>query len=169
MDSTDIDHTGELRRLEPEYPKEVSDAIIAAAMQSGSELAVGRISWRTPIEDQICYCDFSTRVFVGQPAVGLPGPPTCSYDLQIKSEGADYSETVPVSQYIKPGEIDRFQIVLFCDSPSSHRFRCVLRSTTDIIFRSPMISIDYFTNASGGIVHAPGLASNLTTEGLACL
>lgn len=149
VDSTDIDLAGVLQQLESEYPKVLSDAIIASAEQSGSVLAAGRISWMKPNEDEVCYCDFSTRVFVGQPAVGLPGPPTCSYDLQIKSDGANYSETVPVSQYIKPGENDRFQIVIFCESPSSHRFRCVLRSTTDVVFTSPMISMDYFVTASG--------------------
>lgn len=147
-DDAHIDLTAELRSIESQYPATIVAAIASSANEAKSILAVGQITWKDETSGESHCCDFATRVFVGQTGYGLPAPPSSVYDLQMRSDSDAYSETVPVSHNIKPGETDRFQIVLFCDSASLHQFRLTLRSTSDVVFESPLITMDYFVQRS---------------------
>ncbi len=146
--SKEIEVSEELKRIDELYPKNVAARISQVAELEHVVMAVGEISWQeTPMGDRRS-CKFSTFVFVGPAGLGVPAPPSCIYDLRLHTNDEHYWETVPVSHEIKPGETDRFQVVLFCDTPTEHRFKVCLSSTTGKVFESPDITLEMFVPAS---------------------
>lgn len=54
---------------------------------------------------------------------GSPSVPETGYQLELRSGGGPYETECPVSQFIQPGEADRFLIRIAAPQTSSHRFR----------------------------------------------
>lgn len=52
--------------------------------------------------------------------VGAPAPPSYQYDIQLRVYGERYTVRKPISQVLKPGEIDRFNVRIHCDKSARH-------------------------------------------------
>lgn len=59
--------------------------------------------------------------------MGIPRPPTYSYDTAFEIERRNYQKRVQISQELQPGDADRFTIRIAAEKSSFHRFRVTLR------------------------------------------
>jgi pimeloyl-ACP methyl ester carboxylesterase len=126
-----------------DYPSDLVKRIEEAANRTKLVTAVGEVSWTESIDGPRKACPFTTDIYIGARRYGLPGPPSYIYDLQLKSDATSYIDTVPVSQVIMPGSTDRFQIALYCDTPSEHSFTVTLKSTEGVVL-STEIALEVF-------------------------
>ena len=67
------------------------------------------------------------RVEIGGPCLGLPGPPSYSYNVRFEVDGVDYMKRVPISQWLGAGATDRFLLFIGAERSSVHDFDLVLR------------------------------------------
>jgi len=61
-------------------------------------------------------------------------PPSASYAAELRSFGADYRVSVPISHMLAPGEADRIKLTLTADQSSMHTMRVDIRSMEKIIY-----------------------------------
>ena len=61
---------------------------------------------------------------------GIPAPPSYQYDIQLRVHGDSYAVRKPISQVLKPGEIDRFNVRIHCDKSARHIMNVSLRDIT---------------------------------------
>ena len=80
--------------------------------------------------------------------LGVPKPPTYTYDTSFETSQADYERRVQISHEIKPGDTDRFTVKVGIGRSSRHRFRAVVRDITGRILRSPLIEMTGFVPRS---------------------
>jgi hypothetical protein len=62
---------------------------------------------------------FKTDVFLSEPGVGAPAPPTYTYDVFLRAGKSGYVERKAISQEIKPGEVDHFLLRVATDRSSA--------------------------------------------------
>jgi hypothetical protein len=74
--------------------------------------------------------------------VGAPIPPTFQYNAELRLSGQDYVVDVPISHYLKPGEVDRFNIRVGVLQSSRHTFRLRLSYNNDQSVLSEPIQLD---------------------------
>ena len=51
---------------------------------------------------------------------GVPAPPSYQYDIELRVCGESYTVRKPISQVLKPGEIDRFNARIHCEKSARH-------------------------------------------------
>lgn len=84
-------------------------------------------------------------------AAASPPPATPAAAVTLRESGDNYEVRAELSQYLKAGEPDRFQIALSAPRTSSHRFRLKLIYGETGVIRSGPIQLDYFRpRADGG-------------------
>ncbi len=66
-----------------------------------------------------------------QNLAGVPAPPTWEYNAWLRTEGSDYNVEVPISHYVKTGEVDRFIINIGMAQSAHHQFRLRLYYNND--------------------------------------
>jgi hypothetical protein len=140
-----VDLEGKLATAD--YPGDLASRIAEAADRDKVVTAVGEVSWTESIAGSRKTCRFITDVYIGPNLYGFPGPPSFIYDVQLRSDATSYMETVPVSQIITPGSTDRFQVALYCDTSSEHRFTVILKSTETVVL-SAEIDLEMFVPRS---------------------
>lgn len=73
---------------------------------------------------------FSDGIFLTVPwECGSAMDPTEEYTTKLRTEGSNYNINIPVSQFIKKEEVDRFLIKLGVEKASFHSFKVKLRTT----------------------------------------
>ena len=77
---------------------------------------IGKIVYQTENEERRSLW-FKTRVILDHP-VGAPAPPEYKYDLFLEAGKSDYKKYIPISQYLRPGEVDHFLIRIASDKSS---------------------------------------------------
>ena len=84
------------------------------------------------------------RVEIGGPRLGLPGPPSYSYNVRFDVDGTGYTRRVPISQWLAPGTTDRFLIYIGADKSSVHDFDLVLRFNDSQQIESKRVNLAIF-------------------------
>lgn len=93
---------------------------------------------------------FSTRVWLyNANLLGLPLPPTYHYTTKFEVNGTNYERRIPLSQALKPGEADRFNIKIGMDKSSRHFFRLRLADNEGYELESPAIQLMAFVPRAG--------------------
>lgn len=75
------------------------------------------------IEAQKCHYSikFSAPIFLYDYSLaGAPFPPSYQYDISLQVSGENYTVRKAISQELKPGEIDRFNLRIHCHQSSRH-------------------------------------------------
>ncbi len=62
--------------------------------------------------------------------VGLPRPPSATYDVTFETEATSYQRRVPISHDLQPGAVDRLAIKVAIRQSSSHNFSPTVREIT---------------------------------------
>jgi len=107
---------------------------------NGGALVVGELEY-TQLDSEGCESrqtyNFSVPVSIFGPAPGAPRPPTYTYNVRLKVDADSYTVTVPISQSIGAGKVDRFLVYIATDKSSLHEFDVLLRynETEEIISR----------------------------------
>lgn len=86
----------------------------------------------------------SARVEIGRPGLGLPGPPSYSYNVRLEVDGSDYQRRVPISQWLAPKTTDRFLLYVGADKSSVHDFDLILRYNESNEIRSRPVHLSLF-------------------------
>jgi hypothetical protein len=60
---------------------------------------------------------------------------SATYQVALEVSKRGYTRTVPIEQYLKPGDVDRFEIVVDVAKSSLHRFRLSLHTNDGHEFR----------------------------------
>jgi hypothetical protein len=84
------------------------------------------------------------RVEIGGPGLGLPRPPSYSYNVRFDVDGVDYVKRVPISQWLAAGATDRFLLFIGADKSSVHDFDVVLRYNDSEHIQSRAIHLALF-------------------------
>jgi hypothetical protein len=92
---------------------------------------------------------FRTRVYLGEPGVGAPAPPTFFYDLYLEAGKSDYSIRLPISQVIKSGESDHFVIDVASNKSTSFDLKITVFDTKKRPVKTSNLSIDMIVPRSG--------------------
>ncbi len=89
---------------------------------------------------------FVSKMILVQPACAVSPAAMISavYNVRLEVSGRGYTRTVPIQQYLKPGDVDRFEIVVDVAKSSLHRFHVRLRTNDGHELRSKPISLDIF-------------------------
>jgi hypothetical protein len=62
--------------------------------------------------------------------VGLPRPPSATYDVTFETEATSYQRRVPISHDLQPGAVDRLAIKVAIRQSSIHNFSPTVREIT---------------------------------------
>jgi hypothetical protein len=81
-------------------------------------------------------------------ASGAAEPPSGLYAVELEAEGTAYTREIPISQYLKAGEVDRFTIRVWVPKSSIHAFRLRLVYEDGRSVLSPPIGMSYFRSVS---------------------
>ena len=112
---------------------------------------------------------FSTTVHLHDNiAMGEPHPPTYQYNLALEIDRRNYVVQVPLSQVLKPGEADRFNIRVSVQKSSFHKFRVkfvhnggeILSPPIDLQVFIPRSSVKFLESAKEGITGKPDEKEN---------
>jgi hypothetical protein len=77
-----------------------------------------------------------------------PMPPSFYYQAMFSDWGDNYEIRVPLSQYVRPSEVDRFNILIGAPRSSVHQFRLRLESIDGTSLVSPPITLNIFVPRS---------------------
>ena len=93
---------------------------------------------------------FVSSMILVQPACAVAPALMVSavYNVRLEVSKRGYTRTVPIQQYLKPGDVDRFEIVVDVEKSSLHQFRLRLRTNDGHEFRSKPISLSIFVPRS---------------------
>lgn len=81
---------------------------------------------------------------------GVPAPPSYQYDIQLRVCGESYTVRKPISQVLKPGEIDRFNVRIHCEKSARHIINvCLMDITGRKIQVEKKIQLDMTVPRSG--------------------
>lgn len=81
---------------------------------------------------------------------GIPAPPSYQYDIQLQVSGESYTVRKSISQVLKPGEIDRFNVRVYCEQSSQHTINvCLMDITGRKIPIDSIIQLDMCVPRSG--------------------
>ena len=76
--------------------------------------------------------------------LGLPKPPTYTYDAVFNAQNTAYQRRVQISHEIKPGETDRFTVKIGVPQSSFHRFHATIRDISGLTLESLPIEMNCF-------------------------
>jgi hypothetical protein len=108
----------QIRTAQGPYASDIGLVLAAGVLHYQDQKADG--SWR-PRETR-----FSVIVPITYPEAGAPAGSTGAYDVLLDVDKDNYEVTVPVSQALKRGEVDRFTLRVGAHRSSAHRFRIKL-------------------------------------------
>jgi len=111
----------------------------------GTARVAGRLHYSEksrPCDHQSCLVE--TWVQLNPIRPGAPAPSSFQYDATLQSSGADYEISVPISQSIKGGDVDRFCIRTGCARSSLHEFIVELRAVGVEKFASRPLRLEMF-------------------------
>lgn len=74
--------------------------------------------------------------------------PSAHHYASLRIDGSDYEQRVNVSQIVKPGEADRFQITVGAMQSSLHELQVELVYNSDEVIKTPRIDIELFVPRS---------------------
>ena len=81
---------------------------------------------------------------------GVPAPPSYQYDIELRVCGESYTVRKPISQVLKPGEIDRFNVRIHCEKSARHIMDvCLMDITGRRIQVGKKIQLDITVPRSG--------------------
>lgn len=81
---------------------------------------------------------------------GVPAPPSYQYDIELRVCGESYTVRKPISQVLKPGEIDRFNVRIHCEKSARHIMDvCLMDITGRRIQVGKKIQLDMTVPRSG--------------------
>ncbi len=108
--------------------------------KSGSALVYGVLGFTLFPSKQKQVLRFAAIVHLSNSFLsGAAMPSSSQYQAEFMPENHNYEVSVPVSQYLKPGETDRFNIRVVAPQSSSHQFRVrVLYNQEDSVVSEPM-------------------------------
>ena len=89
-----------------------------------------------------------TLVCLMPPRLGMYAPPTYQYSAAFESEGVDYEVRVPLSQSLRSGDMDRFNIRIAADKSSIHQFRFCFTCNGKALPESSPITLNLFVPRS---------------------
>jgi hypothetical protein len=93
---------------------------------------------------------FFTKVNVAnENRFGARKPSSFQYRARLEACGENYRVTVPLSQEVKPGESDRFNIQLGAERSAIHRLRLTLVYNGDQELCAPSVILDMLVPRSG--------------------
>lgn len=87
---------------------------------------------------------FKALVNLGERGAGAPMPPSFYYKLMLALDKDNYSRTVNISQAIKTGDYDRFNISVAAPKSSVHDFDLILVYDDNQQITIPNIRLNYF-------------------------
>jgi hypothetical protein len=87
---------------------------------------------------------FQAEIDLGGPGVGVPMPPSFIYDVSFEADKEKYEKTVALSQAIKAGEFDRFNIKISAPKSSRHAFDLSLVYNDNRKLVIPNVFLNYF-------------------------
>ncbi|GEM_PF-4345966 len=91
---------------------------------------------------------FKTLVLLGKPGEGAPRPPTYNYELFLEAGKSGYTKYLPLSQEIKPGEVDHFLIRVGTDRSAKFDLRISFRTAGDVELPTKTILLEIFVPRS---------------------
>jgi hypothetical protein len=94
---------------------------------------------------------FSTQVAIVHPGVGMSLGPTFAYNVKFDVARTNYEVIVPISQYIKPNDVDRFTISIGVEKSSRHIFDVKFEYGQKQRLVSPPITLDVFIPKSSSL------------------
>jgi hypothetical protein len=94
--------------------------------------------------------------------VGIPRPPTYSYDSAFEAHKTGYQRRVQISQSVDPGEADRFLVRVAIPRSSTHRFCATLRDVRGVVWQSIPIEMNCFVPRSLQDMVSKSIASRET-------
>ncbi len=87
---------------------------------------------------------FEAIIDLGPRGAGAPRPPSFQYDIIFETDRSDYEKVLPISQDIKPGDADRFNIKISALRSSRHVFDLILLYNDNKAITIPNIALNYF-------------------------
>ncbi|MEU5726070.1 hypothetical protein ABZ783_30180 [Micromonospora sp. NPDC047738] len=96
-----------------------------------------------------------SAISLNEPLAGAPLPPSHEYLVQLRSDGKNYIETLPVSHSLAPGESDRFLISIAADRSSVHELSLQLRYNDDRVVASGPINLTLFRSTADEMPASP--------------
>jgi hypothetical protein len=91
---------------------------------------------------------FKTAVFFVRPGFGAPEPPTFRYDVFLESNKNSYSTTLPISQSIKPKDVDHFLLRIASDRSASFDMEVTIKDASERAVWSKHVVLNYFLPSS---------------------
>jgi len=87
---------------------------------------------------------------VNKNRLGIPRPPSYTYDTSLSSDQLNYQRRVAVAHTLQSSEADRFTIKVAVEQSSFHRFHAVLVDVSGLEIRTPTIEMECFVPRSSG-------------------
>lgn len=91
---------------------------------------------------------FKTRVSLIEPGADLPQPPNYLYDVFLEAGKSNYSMSLPISQEIKPGEVDHFLVRVATDKSAQFNLAFSFRAVGGIELPANEVFLDIFVPRS---------------------
>jgi len=104
---------------------------------------------------------FENSVLLGPPGEGMVMPPSYTYDLLLETNKSNYSKEIALSQVIKPGEPDRFDIKIAAPMSSRHQFDITLFYNDNKQFKIPGVHLNYFLPRPDSLGMSPSKPGNM--------
>lgn len=92
---------------------------------------------------------FKTFVYLREPGVGMPAPPSYTYDIFLKAGRSGYVVTRDLSQEIKPGQTDHFLLRIATDMSSSFFLKLDIKDVKGNARWSGDVDMEAFVPRSG--------------------
>lgn len=92
---------------------------------------------------------FRTFVFLNEPGMGAPAPPSYTYDIFLKAGKSGYVVTRDLSQEIKPGQTDHFLLRVATDKSSNFQLKLSIKDTKGNNRWSGHVDMEAFVPRSG--------------------
>jgi hypothetical protein len=78
----------------------------------------------------------------GEQGAGIPVD--SEYQIEFDADRKNYEKSVPISQALKPGEVDRFTVAIKASKSSIHRFKIQLKYNDGNVYESKPILLKIF-------------------------
>jgi hypothetical protein len=118
---------------------------------NGEALAYGAITYtgqRADGAQKTSMVTFSTIVSLVPPGAHMPMPPSYQYEARFEVGKDHYEVRVPLSQVVKAGEADRFDLRIGAEQSSQHTFRLTLLYNNGQHLTVPPIALAIFVPRS---------------------
>ena len=125
----------------------IIENVPSALKSDGAVCVFGKIRFRTESGVKRSL-KFSTLVSLVKPGPGAPAPPDYLYDLFLKAGEAGYTTRIPVSEEVKPGDVDHFLIRIGTDKSATFNLAVSFLSKPDVSLPPTQVLLSVFVPRS---------------------